>query len=176
MRSMRQDQYDALAAKLNDPNDAGFSANPRKGGAPPRSRYMVGQRDVEEGTHAMPSTGTDIRVYADSNAPTLSRPERYLGGWVEDEDAYLDVPKGFPRTPQGEVDARKSTLENSQRAYGVVDSKGRYAGTVYSPFHPAYQYEIQAQDSDRDVWAEMPLHSAQFKRGRSIPLKDQSFS
>lgn len=176
---MNEHQFAALAGKINDPDDGGFSADLRKGGSPPKDRYMVGQRDVAEGIHPLPAEGGVISDYADSNASTLSRSDRYLGGWRSDGKAYLDVPKGFPRTPQGEVDARKSTLANDQQAYGVMNTKGKYAGEVLNPHDPDHQYEVQAQDSDAATWAEMPLHTASFpKPGPKIPKRQrpQSFS
>jgi len=164
-------QFEGLAAKLNDPDIGGFTANMRRGGEQPRNVFMVGQRDVQEGTHALPSTGSSIRTYAEANQTTLMQPGRHLGGWAGNE-GNLDVPAAFPRTPRGEVAARRSTLANEQMAYGEISRKGAYVGDRNNPYHPGNRRgDIMAEDTpeQREVWSAMPQYSAQFKkRGRRI--------
>jgi hypothetical protein len=164
-------QFEALAGKLNDPEVGGFTADMRRGGATPRNKYMVGQRDVQEGTHALPSTGSSIRGYAEANSDTLMTPGRYLGGWAANA-GNLDVPTGFPRTPQGEVEARRSTISNDQIAYGELNSRANYVGDRTNPFHSALErddegrstgYSAPKEAEQQEAWTQMPLHSAQFK-------------
>ena len=169
-------RYQELADAINDPDIGGFSADPRRGGKPPKNKYMVGQRDVEEGVHDLPSTGTAIQAYADANVATLSQTDRHLGGWNAGK-GYLDIPKGFDRTPEGEVAARLSTMENTQIAYGNVNTSGNYVGDRFNPFHPSTEVRENSQGVDtrtdysapkeaeqQTLWAEMPLHSAQFAK------------
>ena len=97
---------------------------------------MVGQRDVAEGEA---TSGGGIRNYAETNAATLDKPTAVLGGWGHLGTVFLDVPKGFPVTPQGEVAARRSTLAQNQKAYGHMGPERTYEGTTYNPFHEEHR-------------------------------------
>lgn len=158
---MSTSQYDALAGKLNDPDVGGFTANLRRGGGAPANRYLVGQRDVEEGIHPSPSTGTAIRHYAESNAATLTKPNRQLGGWAFGGSGYLDVPKDYPATPTGHSAARHDAMAQTQIGIGKTGNKGRYKGTEDNPYHEANRYEVQAHDTleQRSTWANMPAEN-----------------
>lgn len=146
----------------------GFSviAKGPQAGLPPKNRFMVGQRDVPEGIGK--AGATTIRKYAQANAPTLDKPERYLGGWSSGGKTYLDVPRGYPTTPTGEVAARKSTLRNTQQAYGHMGPQRTYQGTISNPFHPAHQdpfFGEPPEDADpsmyfagdKRLWTRQPL-------------------
>jgi hypothetical protein len=147
----------------------GFSVIPKgpQAGLPPKNRFMVGQRDVPEGMGR--AGAATIRKYAEANAPTLDKPERYLGGWTKGGKTSLDVPRGYPTTPTGEVAARKSTLRNTQKAYGHMGPQRDYQGDVYNPFHPAFQDPFFGEHDpkdfepsmyfagDRRLWTQQPL-------------------
>jgi hypothetical protein len=171
---LSKDQFKGLAGQLNE---GGFTAHTkgREAGLPPKNRFLVGQRDVPEGAHPLPSTGEAIESYAQQHEATLDRPNRFLGGWGEGGEGRLDVPRGYPRTPRGEVAARKSTLRNTQEAYGEMGASRTYEGTTYNPFHSRFQDPFSGEHDpeeahpsmyfagDRRLWTQQPL-GKQFTR------------
>ena len=173
-------QFQGLANRIND--EGGFTADLRNGGRSPRNRLMVGQRDVPEGEHALPSRGSDVRSYVEAPgvAETVSSPNRFLGGWGHEGKAYLDVPRGFPRTPAGESGARRSAIENDQIAIGVLGKSGNFAGEINNPFHPENRRgDIAASDdaAQRSTWADMPKNQKRTRgRSRKPQVGGESFS
>jgi hypothetical protein len=113
----------------------------------------------------LPVSGGQVRAYAESHDVELRRPEHYLGGWSFEGEGALDVSKGFPRSPDGEVAARQETLRNSETAYGKIDAHAEYEGSVQNPYAKYNQTtgDIHASDDpgQRQIWAEMPRHAAQ---------------
>ena len=81
----------ALAKELAD--EGGFSVSAR--GTRPRTGIMVSRVGNETKIPGMP-TGEAIAQYAAHNAHVLAQPGRYMGGWVDDGDTYLDVSERFP--------------------------------------------------------------------------------
>lgn len=86
---------EALAQELAD--EGGFSVSAR--GSRPRSGVMVSRVGNEAKIPGMP-TGEKIAGYLAENAEELARPGRYLGGWVDDGDTYLDISQRFPTKGQ----------------------------------------------------------------------------
>ena len=168
-----------LAEQLNDPDIGGFSviASGTQAGLPPKNKFVVAQRDVPEGIHTAPAEGAQIHSYAQEQSATLDKPNRLLGGWLEKGQAFVDVPRAYPRTAKGEVKARKSSLRNTQISYGEMGPQRTYAGTTYNPFHERHQDpffgEHDPEDFDaskyfagnRQLWVNQPvLQGAQWRR------------
>lgn len=169
-------QFQGLADDINE--HGGFSVIPkgRFAGLPPKNKFMVGQRDVEEGKHPAPAQGAEIERYATTHEAALDKPDRYLGGWEHGGTAYLDVPRGFSRTAAGEVAARRSSLTNDQISYGVMGPKRTFEGTVANPFHAEHTDPFNLATKadpdeatgayfagDKRLWTKQPLLSRQLQ-------------
>lgn len=144
---------DLLSKQLNDPAIGGFSviAEGPEAGLPPKNKFVVAQRDVPEGVYPAPAEGAKIHDYAQNQASTLDQPNRLLGGWLEKGKAFVDVPRSFPGTAGGEVEARQSSLDNTQISYGQMGSDRQYAGTTYNPYHEQHRDPFFGEHDPEDA-------------------------
>lgn len=157
-------QFSGLAAELNKP-DGGFSVDLH--GRMPKDRFMVGIGKAGPVPH--PVKGSDVRDYVQKNLGDLSQHEHYLGGWEYQGTGTLDVSRGLPNTPSGEVETRGVAMDVGETGYGVIDKMGEYQGTRYNPFSADMKRgDIVASDDpkQRQIWKEMPRHSAQAARSK----------
>lgn len=86
--------FDALAKELA--SEGGFSVSAR--GARPRSGVMVSRVGDEVRIPGIPSSDELAAYYA--QVESRMGPGRYLGGWVDDGDTYIDVSNRFPAAGQ----------------------------------------------------------------------------
>lgn len=177
--SLTGKQFGGLAAQANDPDIGGFtvSTKGKDAGKSPASRYLVGQ-GKEETSPSGSMTGGDLKDYASRNSKDLGRPEHFLGGWDHEGTGYMDVSKGFDKSPEGHASARQSTLDNNEMAYGETDSKRQYVGDHNNPFHPDNQegdITSSGGEGQGDAWVSMARSS---KKGTSpiTPREGMSFS
>lgn len=150
--------YQDLAGLTNTVGGFTVDANT---GMTPTNRFSVGTSG-EEVSHPMPETGGSLKRYATRNKATLGRPNRALGGWEHEGQAYQDVPREYPTTPTGESAARFASLRENQKAYGVLGEEDEgYLGDVNNPFHPGWSGDITPGNpaADAHVWAAMPKYT-----------------
>ena len=154
-------QFKDLAQATN--TVGGFTVH---GGGPtpsevPTNVFSVGT-ESEGRHHVVPETALSLKQFATQHEAVLERPHRFLGGWEHEGQAWQDVPRGYPGTPQGEVGARHAALRENQVAYGVLGSEEEgYLGDMNNPFHPANRKgDITPgnPEADAPVWANMPKH------------------
>jgi hypothetical protein len=114
--------------------EGGLSVDPRTGERPEQGVFV--SKEGHEQKHAIESFGKE-QVASYINSPdhlaALTRVNSLVGGWNEMGEAYLDVSRKFPETPQGFSDSRTFAKENNQ----IASFQRSNFTTEYNPNHPA---------------------------------------
>ena len=114
--------------------EGGLSVDPRTGERPEQGVFV--SIEGHEQKHAIESFGKE-QVASYINSPdhlaALTRVNSLVGGWSETGEAYLDVSRKFPETPQGFSDSRTFAKENNQ----IASFQRSNFTTEYNPNHPA---------------------------------------
>ena len=113
--------------------EGGLSVDPRTGERPEQGVFV--SIEGHEQKHAIESFGKE-QVASYINSPdhlaALTRVNSLVGGWSETGEAYLDVSRKFPETPQGFSDSRTFAKENNQ----IASFQRSNFTTEYNPNHP----------------------------------------
>lgn len=162
--SKKQVGHLVTEANTLDPdwNEAGFTvkATREPGGSiqRPRDRYLVGGA-VKTDTAAAPLTSGRLTTFMGAHESILHQSEHYAGAWHEGSrgEVDLDVSQGHPRTAAGEEAARTSSVTRNEKAYGEIDTKGDYAGSVTNPFSTQRKpmEHLEALRSDPGAYADV---------------------
>jgi hypothetical protein len=153
-------QFDAaaLAGKLSDPEQGGFTVNPRTG-EDVTSGISVAPRENE--AKFRPASPGDIDGYAAANHGRFDKSSAtMLGGWRgPDNTDYLDTPTVHPKTPGGggEARARSQMVMSHQIAGFDLDTFEE----KHNPFHPVGRQEMGKESHEL-------ADAAQPKEGESM--------
>ncbi len=113
--------------------EGGLSVDPRTGERPEQGVFV--SIEGHEQKHAIESFGKE-QVASYINSPdhlaALTRVNSLVGGWNETGEAYLDVSRKFPETPQGFSASRTFAKENNQ----IASFQRSNFTTEYNPNHP----------------------------------------
>jgi hypothetical protein len=127
--TLSDDQFEGLAQRVNSGSGFSIRTHGPKAGQEASNSFMVG--NLSQGAKAStPTSGAELKGFAESRSGELSRTDRFMGAWGND----LDVSRSFPLTKRGEVGARSMTIAQGQKAAGKIGaSPDDYLGDVTPP-------------------------------------------
>ena len=139
----------------------GLSVDPRTGERP-ETGVFVSHEGFEQ-KHELEAFGKEqVSTYINSpaNLAALTGVNSLVGGWSETGEAYLDVSRKFPETPQGFSDSRTFAKENNQ----IASFQRSTFDTEYNPNHPkniAPGHVLAEGEADRWESSRDPLDTDQ---------------
>jgi hypothetical protein len=141
--------------------EGGLTVDPRTGERPEKGVFVSVQGHEQK--HELESfSKKQVAEYINSpdHLASLTRVNALVGGWSETGEAYLDVSRGFPETPQGFSDSRTFAKENNQMA----SFQRSTFDTEYNPNHPANiapGHVLAEGEADRWESSREPLGSSE---------------